>query len=212
MQLLETLGLRTSHFEKFHDGVDLAAACEGHETDHQHILNIMRPLIASRDCLSDVPFPVLYRLLAAEYPTAKFVLLYRDPLEWAISVNNHVGRRGFHVFERAQYWHYFPTKPQRLKDIGLRHLLRMKLRHTAEAVQFFNEEAPGRLFVAPLSSQNVATAIASFLERHIDNTPLTMPHIKSKHRKKKRKVPLTWRALDTSLGRILIDYDLHKRI
>jgi len=56
--------------------------------------------------VSDVPIAVLYEQLEYAYPNSGFILTYRNPFDWVLSVRNHIGDRDLNVFEKVQYWRY----------------------------------------------------------------------------------------------------------
>ncbi len=120
-------------------------------------------MIATRDVFSDVPFPVLYRELSARYPAAKFVLAYRNAFDWVRSMRGHHAKaaRAFTSFERVLYWHYFPSRPERLSDLTDRDLLGMHARHMAEAIDFFAGD-PRRLGVFDLAAEDSGARAAAF--------------------------------------------------
>jgi hypothetical protein len=177
--------MRTAHHATFFDGVDLQKAISGRETDHEHVLNVLRPLIDSVDALADVPYPILYPLLVREYPNAKYILLHRDPGEWAMSVRSHIGRREFDEFERAQYWNYFPTRPRHLHDISTFQLMRMHVQHTKNVTDFFGGFDAPKVLIAPLSSPKTAVAISQFLFNNGEK--FVFPHIGQKKKRQNSK-------------------------
>lgn len=175
-QLLENLGMRAAHFVTHHGGVDLQKEISGHESDLKYIFCVLKPLIESVDAISDVPFPVLYPFLAREYPSAKFVLLHRNPWKWAKSVRAHCRNREFCEFERVQYWNYFPSKPSSIQEIPIHRLMQMQIRHTWHVSAFFKKLDYSRLLSMPLSNDDTASIIANFLGHGYRQ--LTMPYLK----------------------------------
>lgn len=173
IELLRSFGMRSHHFVESFNGIEFQSAVAGHETDHKHISCLLRPLLATLDAVADVPFPVLYRQLAEDYPEARFILLHRDPVDWANSVKYHIGKREFDVFERVQYWHYFPWRPATIRNISVYRLARMHVRHSAEVSNFF--KGSDRFITASLESPSTPGAIANFLG-HKARTA-TMPYL-----------------------------------
>jgi hypothetical protein len=92
------------------------------------------------------------------------VLLNRSPSDWVRSVRSHTGHRPLRPFERVQYWHYFPNRPNSTRDLSDEQLVHMCRRHTAEVVDFFRARAPNQLGVFDLSAPQVGPMIAKFLD------------------------------------------------
>jgi hypothetical protein len=185
--LLSHLGLKVAHYVTEHGGADLRAAIRGREADHSHVLDVFRPVIDDVDAVADVPMPVLYETLAAAYPSARFVLLHRDPFDWALSVRRLKRSLPLDEFERTQFWHYFPAQPDGLRKISNRQLCRMHTLHTERVIEFFaRRDDRQRLLVAPLASTDTAEKIARFLGLRPLQT--AMPHEGSKTEKFSRRV------------------------
>ena len=66
---------------------------EGREHDLEFIVDVLSSALDSYDSVTDVPLPVLYRQLHSRYPTARFILLLRNPFDWVRSVRRHLGKR-----------------------------------------------------------------------------------------------------------------------
>ena len=145
-----------------YQGVDLEGSIEGRECDLEFIADTLAPALESYDSVTDVPIPVLYRQLYSRYPTAKFVLLLRNPFDWLRSVRRHIRQRELWPCERVQYWHYFKGRPSRLTDVDDQQLLRMNALHTAEVIDFFRQMAPEKLGVFELRPES-GQSIAAFL-------------------------------------------------
>jgi hypothetical protein len=139
---------------------------------------------------SDVPFPVLYRELAATYPHAKFVLAYRSAFDWVRSMRRHHGKteRAFTPFERVLYWRYFPQRPERLGDLWDRDLLGMHARHMAEAIDFFAEN-PGRLGIFDLDADDSGARLAALA--NVEG-PRRLPNIGRRVDKRLKRQFLAW--------------------
>lgn len=161
--LLERLGIRTIHWPGQLNGVSLTAKVTGHETDLDFVFRSIEPAFAGYQAASDVPLPVLYRQLGQRYPEAKWVLFERPPQEWVRSVRKHVGQRELHSFERVQYWHYFPTCPQRLAEISDSELESMYRRHSEAIRDYATHAHMGKLGVFQLNDAGSASALARFL-------------------------------------------------
>jgi hypothetical protein len=146
----------------YHEGVDLESRIAGREHDLEFIADVLSPALDSYDSVTDAPLPVLYRQLHFRYPTAKFILLLRNPFDWVRSVRRHLGKRAFLPYERVQYWHYLKDRPRTMSDVHDQQLLRMNALHTADIIQFFQQNAPGSLGVFELRPES-GPAILAFL-------------------------------------------------
>jgi hypothetical protein len=152
-----------------HDGpdgedIDLQSKIVGRETDLDFVAETLRPVFDAYDAVCDIPTPVLYKQLLGWYPTAKFILLLRNPFDWLRSVRRHVGERAFVPYECVQYWRYLPWNPIGLSDVADdRQLLRMNTLHSAQIIEFFTEAAPANLGVFDLGGEDTGAAIAAFL-------------------------------------------------
>lgn len=134
----------------------------GREHDLEFVADMLTPALESYDAVTDVPIPVLYRQLFLRYPTAKFILLLRDPFDWLRSVRRHIGKRALLPYERVQYWHYLKERPMTLSEVDNQQLLRMNALHTADVIDFFQQRAPDKLGVFELRPES-GRAIAAFL-------------------------------------------------
>lgn len=173
--VLEELGLRTAHWPVRHNGFRLQPKITGHETELDHVLGVIEPVINRYDALADVPVPVLYRNLDARYPNAKFILLRRSTPEWIRSVRKHIGKRPFNPYERVQYWHYFSQKPQSLQELSDSDLSGMNERHASQVMDYFSKHGSGKFVFHVLEDPLVGAKIGTFLGR---GENARMPHIK----------------------------------
>jgi len=146
-----------------HNGLDLESKIQGRETDLEFIAETLGSALEAYDSVADVPIPVIYRQLFQRYPTAKFILLLRNPFDWLRSVRRHVKDRTFWPYERVQYWHYLHRRPTKLSEVDDQQLLRVYAQHTAEVIEFFAGAAPHNLGVFELGAENTGPAIATFL-------------------------------------------------
>jgi hypothetical protein len=146
-----------------HKGIDLESKILGRETDLEFVTETLAPALDAYDSVIDVPIPVLYRQLFRRYPTAKFILLLRNPCDWLRSVRSHIGGRGLWPYERVQYWHYLQQRPMKLAEVDDHQLLRVNALHTAETIEFFAQTAPQNLNVFELGAENTGRAIGAFL-------------------------------------------------
>lgn len=143
-------------------GVDLESQIAGREQDLGFVADLLSPALESYDSVTDVPVPVLYRQLYHRYPTARFILLLRDPFDWLRSVRRHIGRRMLLPCERVQYWQYLTWQPETLSGVADKQLLRMNARHTADVIDFFETTSADSLGVFELRPES-GQAIAAFL-------------------------------------------------
>jgi hypothetical protein len=150
-----------------HKGIDLESKIRGREEDLEFIAETLGPALDAYDSVTDIPIPVLYRQLFRRYPTAKFILLLRDPFDWVRSVRRHIGERTLWPYERVQYWHYLQQRPLKLSEVDDQQLLRMNAKHTTDIIEFFTQMAPHNLGVFELGAENTGRVIAAFLG--IDN-------------------------------------------
>ena len=162
-ELLTSLGMKTVHFPARHKRRDLQAQIVGRETDLSFVTQVIRPVIDKCNAVADVPMPVLYRELFGLYPKAKFILLNRPCADWVASVRKSAGGRKFNPFERVQYWHYFPGRPESLDDLTDGELRRMRDDHVYQVTRFFTACGPARLGQFTMGDINCGAAIAQFL-------------------------------------------------
>ena len=148
-------------------GVHLESEILGREHDLEFVADMLSPALESYDAVTDVPIPVLYRQLFFRYPTAKFILLLRDPFDWLRSVRRHIGKRALLPYERVQYWHYLKDRPMTLSEVDNQQLLHMNALHTADVIGFFQQRAPDKLGVFELRPES-GPAIAAFLGIDVD--------------------------------------------
>ena len=144
-------------------GIDLESKIRDREADLEFVTETLRPALDAYDTVTDVPIPVLYRQLFRQYPTAKFILLLRNPFDWLRSVRSHIGARMLWPYERVQYWHYLQERPMKLSELHDQQLLRMNAHHTAESIECFAQAAPHNLGVFELGAENAGREIAAFL-------------------------------------------------
>jgi len=149
-------------------GIDLESKIRDRETDLEFVAETLGPALDAYDTVTDVPVPVLYRQLFRQYPTAKFILLLRNPFDWLRSVRSLIGERMLWPYERVQYWHYLRQKPMKLSEVDDQQLLRMNALHTAEIIEFFAQVAPQNLGVFELGAENAGRQISSFLGLNSD--------------------------------------------
>lgn len=163
--LLSMLGYRTLHFPKFSGGSNLMEAVRGLEDQPRRVVDTLTPAINERDALSDVPIPGLYRELAERWPDSRFILVTRDPWQWARSVRGHMKRRVLSPFNQIQYRPYFGQSIKRMTDVSEQELAAMHDGHTKAIRSYFEQERgePERLCVASMAEGEVGERICNFL-------------------------------------------------
>lgn len=159
--LLRALGYKSLHWPIRDGDRDIRAEVAGHESDLEFVWSSLSSLVSRRDSFSDVPFPVLYKQAARDFPDAKYILVTREPNSWLRSVRSHIGFRKFRVYERVQYWHYFPNQPSRLSAISTKKLLDLQDVHKEAIESQF--ALSGNLLTIPLGSAHVGEEICAFL-------------------------------------------------
>jgi hypothetical protein len=129
------------------------------------VLSKLESIIAEVTIHSDVPWPGLFREVAAKYPAAKFVLIRRDPAKWFESLSKHWSwpllKRRLTPFEAIQYWPYLGDEIDRLFTRRDRNLFIDAFIRHEHAVQ--RELPPERLLVLGLGDSDAARKIASFV-------------------------------------------------
>jgi len=158
---MQNAGMQRCHWPAVVDGIDYEAKIFGVEGDTAKIADILAPVFDRFDVVDDVPVPVLYKELAARYPDAKFVAVYRNPFDWVRSVRIHCQARFLHLYERAQYWHYLDNRPVSLEGITDSALIGMFLRHHQELLAYFGDR--GNFLLVDLGDPDIGQRIASFV-------------------------------------------------
>ena len=173
--LLSSLGYSTLHFPKFFGGENLMDAVRGLENEPERVVDRLTALIESRDALSDVPIPGLYRTLAERWPGSRFILIKRDPLDWERSVRGHMKERVLSPFNLIQYRPYLDRDVRQLRQVPAGGLASIHERHTREVVQFFEIERgePDRLCIADIRDGDAGERICAFL----GHDPVPLPRL-----------------------------------
>jgi hypothetical protein len=110
-EFLRLSSISVLQYPVHHEGIDFSSQIIGREVDLDFVAETLAPALEIYDAVIDLPTPVLYRQLYRRYPTAKFILLLRNPFDWVRSVRAHIGRRELLPYERVQYWHYLQRRP-----------------------------------------------------------------------------------------------------
>jgi hypothetical protein len=161
-------GLKSLHWPVLHGDVDVQAMVAGRETDLEFVADKLAPIVNDFEALSDMPICVLYDVFAKRYPDALFVATERPAMDWIRSVRWHIGTRTLLPYEKAGYWRYLASRPERLADATDTELADMHFRHHAELRSFSRES--GRLKLVKLGDPLAGEEICSFLGL----SPLTM--------------------------------------
>jgi hypothetical protein len=162
-ELLGQLGLATTHWPAYHNGIDVRPQIAGRETQLEAVYETIAPIVDDSEAVADVPFPVLYPQLHERFPAVSYILVQRDPQRWLESVRKHGAGRQFGPYERVQYWQYFPERPGTIDALADRDLLWMQEEHRTRVERFFADREPDRLRTLTLEDPDVATKIAAFL-------------------------------------------------
>ena len=188
---LESLGYRTVHYPRVVDGVAYETLVAPLVGDKEAVLSVLDPLLRAYDGFTDVPFPGLYRPLAARYPDAKFILATRSLDDWWQSLSKHwllhKASRTLNPFERVQYEDYLPGLRQAseqdaalFKDAHIRHLAACRVFLPAD-----------RLLEIDLDSPTKSDAIARFLCEE----QVSFPHLNQSRRRRGWFPWRPWRTL-----------------
>ncbi len=170
--LLVRSGISSVHWPGNFNGVDYLQQVAGHEDDRAYVAATLAPVIDSVAAVGDVPIAALYDELEYTYASSAFILTFRSPFDWVRSVRAHIGERDFGVFERVQYWRYFPSQPASLRTIEDVALYSAYLTHHRDVLAFF-EKRHNCLFL-DLQESEAGQKICRFLGlppialRHID--------------------------------------------
>ena len=170
--LLVRSGVSSVHWPGAIKGVNYQDQIAGHENDRPYVAAALAPVIEMVTAVSDVPIAVLYDQLEYTYADSAFILMFRSPFAWVRSVRSHIGNRDFNVFERVQYWRYFPSRPASLRTIEDTGLYSAYLTHYRDVLTFF-EKRNNCLFL-DLQEPEAGQRICRFLGfrpialRHID--------------------------------------------
>ena len=159
--LLVRSGVSSIHWPGSVKGVDYQSKIAGYENDLAYVTAALAPVINMVTAVSDVPIAALYDHLENAYADGAFILMFRNPFDWARSVRRHIGVRGFNAFERVQYWRYFPDQPSSLRAIEDSLLYSVYLTHYRDVLRYFDGH-DNFLFV-DLHEPEVGQRICSFL-------------------------------------------------
>ncbi|ACA18356.1 conserved hypothetical protein [Methylobacterium sp. 4-46] len=162
-RLLCDLGLKSIHWPKFYDGIDLEEEIRGREADRWHVSYSLNKVLYEHDAVSDVPICGIYDVLARRFPSSQFIVLHRPAEDWIRSVRRHIGRRDFDPYEKVVYTRYLHDLPQKISDVSDGSLKAVMEQHAAEVYDFFR--GTGQLLMTDLGSPSVGRDICEFLGR-----------------------------------------------
>jgi len=163
--LLSLLGFSTVHFPKFFGGENLMERVRGMEGRPADVVEALDGLWHARDAFSDIPIPGLYQTLARRWPNARFLLVTRDPSDWARSVKSHMRSRDLSPYNRIQYEPYLGNRIKRMGDVGEDELAAVHDQHRVEVETFFRDQRgePERVCVVDIRDGHAGEAICRFL-------------------------------------------------
>jgi hypothetical protein len=121
-----------------------------------------RPILAGFDAAADLPAPVVFREAMTDFPHAKFVLILRDPEQWAASVRRHIGAREMDVLEKLQYWGAHGSRFGNHLTLSDTDLTALNQRHT-RMVTAFAQERQVTLGTFTLTDPELGSQLAGFL-------------------------------------------------
>jgi hypothetical protein len=163
-EFLKASGCSSLHLPTVVDGVDYRREVFHVRKNPKAVLERLQPVIESASAHSDVPWPGLYREISVHYPSAKFVLIRRDPTEWFNSLSKHwslpLVKHTLTPFEAVQYWPYVGDEIDRLFTIRNRNLFIDAFNRHQRAVR--EELPPERLLIFDLGDPDAGRKIASF--------------------------------------------------
>jgi hypothetical protein len=173
---LRLQGVSSLHYPKRVGGVNYAREIAPVADDPQAVLSRLMPVIEAYDAHCDAPWAGLAPELVAAFPTARFVLITRDPGQWWESLAKHwrldLCGRYLSAFEYIQYRRYMDADRNRAytradKDVFISAIQK----HAAEIVRIVPAD---RLLVCDLSDTDKAQQLAKFLELRED---FEFPHL-----------------------------------
>lgn len=180
---LRLQGVSSLHYPKKIDGVNYVHEVAPVADDPQAVLSRLMPVIEAYDAHCDAPWAGLAPELVAAFPTARFVLLTRDPGQWWESLAKHwrldLCGRYLSAFEYIQYRPYMDADRNRVytradKDMFISAIQK----HSAEVVRIVPAD---RLLVCDLSDTDKAQRLAKFLGLRED---IEFPHLPPSSAKK----------------------------
>jgi sulfotransferase family protein len=111
------------------------------------------------DLHEDWPWPMVYKKIASQYPSSKFILTLRDsPEEWFNSLQNTSAKHGRSQHKKL----FYGTDDLGKMDKGP--LIDFYLNHEADVITFFNEKGQDRLLIIKTSDKNKESKICAFLD------------------------------------------------
>lgn len=120
------------------------------------------------EAFDDLPWPMIYRQLAAWHPDARFILTVRDEDSWFCSLCRHARGKGATGIRQAAYGAEWPHE----NEAHYRDLYR---RHNDEVRTFFVDE-PDRLLIASWPAGDGWPELCAFLDNPQPDKPF--PHEK----------------------------------
>lgn len=168
---LSILGYKTIHYPKYIQGINIEEKFRGIEQQPEKILSLLTPVIESFEALSDIPFPTLYKQLAAQWINSKFILVLRNPADWVNSVRNHLKYRKLAPFDKIQYGPYLGFTIDSLKNVSDQKLEEMYNQHTCEVDRFFADTGTRQRLCLIKNVSESAEIISKFLNKPLFEMP-----------------------------------------
>lgn len=164
-QFFQANGLRSLHYPKKFGGVNYAHAIADVVDDPRMVVERLTPVIDAYDAHCDAPWGGLAPELMNLFPSARFVLVTRDPEQWWESLAKHwrldLCGRYLSAFEYVQYRRYMKAERNRLytradKDMFIS-AIRQQVVHVKDVVPAC------RLVTVDLSDPDKARKLSDFL-------------------------------------------------
>jgi hypothetical protein len=163
---LEALGYNVCDFK-----LNLAQACI--DADFEKVWEVAD----QHDAYQDNPWAVIYKEMDVKYPGSKFILIQRDPVSWATSIQNYFGEKET-LMREFIYGKGFGT------PIGNEELyLERYKRHNREVLAYFKDRPQDLLILDLIKEKDqLWSKICTFLDKPIPR--MAFPHANKGNRNK----------------------------
>ncbi len=159
-KFMQAHGLRAAHWP----GRDFETTCAGavENLDTEMVWRALEGIRAHHDTFCDLPYPLVYKEAANQYPDAKFLLILREVGSWIASVRRLIGERPLSTFEKFQLWSISPHRFGLLTDYKDMDLERAYLSHISRTAEFMLKKGVSfRIFW--LNDQRLGSQCADYL-------------------------------------------------